>query len=110
MRATTLTPRSWPSRPTLATRTRPCSGRPAVASLAIFVEPPSGLAAEQTGFDHARQHGRRSVERFLEFLVEALGDGERGVEADEVGEVERPHRVVAALDHAGVDVLGTREA
>ena len=49
------------------------------------------------------------VERLLELLVQALGDGQRGVEADQVGEVQRSHRVVAALDHAGVDVVGGGE-
>src|SRR5215203_5784745 len=93
MRATTLTPRSWPSRPTLATRTRPCSiasvlaGSPdlwscitASSALRVVVEAAAGLASEEAGLDHARQHRRRRVQRLLELLVEALGDGLRGVE------------------------------
>ncbi len=77
--------------------------------IGVLVEPAAGLAAEQTGFDHPRQQRRRGVQRFLELLVQALGDGERRVEADQVGQVQRAHRVAAALDHAGVDVFGRGE-
>src|SRR3954453_11277774 len=109
MRATTLTPRSWPSSPTLATSTRPGEGS-AGASSRVVIEPPAGLAPEQPGIDHARQQWRWGVQRLLELLVEAVGAGERGVEADQVGEAERAHRVVAPLHHAGVDVVRGGEA
>src|SRR5262245_24676225 len=115
MRATTLTPRSWPSRPTFATSTRPCSLPCSLASmatssaLAVVVEAAAGLAPEQPGLDHAREHRWRGVERLLELLVEALGDSLRRVEPDQVGEVQRTHGVVAALDHADVDVVGRGE-
>ena len=42
-------------------------------------------------------------------VVHRVGDRLDGVEADHVGEGERAHRVRAALDHAGVDVVGRRE-
>ena len=37
------------------------------------------------------------------------GDGRGGVQADQVGQRERAHRVRAAGDHRGVDVLGGGE-
>ena len=52
---------------------------------------------------------RGRVERLLELFVHRVGDGLDGVETDEIGERQRPHRVRATLDHAGVDVVGRRE-
>ena len=42
--------------------------------------------------------------------VHRLGDGRDGVQADQVGQLERPHRVGAAQLHAVVDVLAGRDA
>ena len=41
---------------------------------------------------------------------QVLGDAQAHVEADEVGELERPHRVAVAELHRLVDVLGARDA
>ena len=38
--------------------------------------------------------------------VELLADRDRDVDADEVEELERPHRLAGALRHAGVDLGG----
>ena len=78
--------------------------------LGVVEEPAPALAAEQPGLDHAREQRRRRVERLLELGVHRVGDRLDGVEPDHVGERQRPHRVRAALDHAGVDVVGRREA
>ena len=71
---------------------------------------PPRLAPEKACFDHAREQRRRGVERLLELRVQAVGDRHRRVQADEVGQVEWAHGVVAAFDHARVDVLGGGEA
>ena len=49
---------------------------------------------------------RRREARVVEALVEHLHDVQADVEADEVGQLERAHRVVQADPGAGVDVLG----
>ena len=68
------------------------------------------LRPSRPGLDHPQQQRRRGVERLLELLVHRDGDGGGGVQADEVGERERSHRVVGAADHRGVDVLGRGHA
>ena len=50
------------------------------------------------------------MQRLLELGVQTLGNCQRGVEADEIGEVQWAHWVVAAFDHPGIDVLGGGEA
>ena len=54
--------------------------------------------------------GRWRQVRLLELLVERVGHGECGVEADEVGQGERSHGMRTADDHSGVDVLGAGKA
>src|SRR5690349_14787196 len=92
MRATTFTPRSWPSRPTLATRIRWLTLR---SPGGVVVEPATGLAAKQPRLDHPGQQRWRREQRLLELGVETLGHRHGGVQADEVGQAQRPHRVVA---------------
>src|SRR5262245_23515946 len=76
----------------------------------VVVEAATRLPTQQPRVHHARQERRGRVERLLELLVERLGHRHGGVEADQVREVQRAHRVGAALHHAGVDVLGGGEA
>ena len=42
--------------------------------------------------------------------MQDLHDREAGVEPDEIGEFERPHRVVGAEPHGGVDRLDIADA
>ena len=56
------------------------------------------------------QDARRPHVLLAEAVVEHAHDPEADVEADEVGELERAHRVVQADPRAGVDVLGRAEA
>src|SRR5690349_17830181 len=81
------------------------AGNRGAGSAVVRVEAAAGLAAEQPGVDHPAEEGRRRIQRLLELLVERVGDGLGGVEADEVGEGERTLRVRGAVDEAGVDVL-----
>ena len=72
----------------------------------VGVEPASGLLAEVARGDEVLEHPRRREVRLAEPLVEHPHDAEADVEADEVGELERAHRVVEPDARAGVDVLG----
>ena len=57
------------------------------------------------GQHHPLEQRRRREARLAELVEHDVGDGVRGVEADEVEQRERPHRVAAAELHALVDVL-----
>ena len=52
----------------------------------------------------------RCGERGAEGAGQVVGDAEADVEADEIGELERPHRVAVAELHGGVDVGGGGDA
>ncbi len=73
------------------------------------MEPAAALAAEQTRLHHPLEQRGRRVQGLLELLVEGFRDGRDGVQADQVGEFERAHRVGAAQFHSGVHVLGGGE-
>src|SRR6266404_5907756 len=79
--------------------------RPASTSW-IDVKPASGFLAQVTRLDQVRQ----DLGRFEPFLAEALVQNDHDpvadVEADEIGERERAHRVVEANLRSRVDVLG----
>src|SRR3954452_16353791 len=76
-----------------------------VASLvAVLIEALSGLRAEVPGLDQFL-HLRHDVEAVAERVVQVLRDVQDGVEAEHVGEEERPHRDgPGLLDHL-VDLL-----
>src|SRR5439155_3709752 len=78
--------------------------------LAVLVEPAAGLLAQQAAFDHAQQERRGRVQGFLELLVQRRGDRRRGVQPDQVDDLQRPHRMRAAQHHALVDDLGGGQA
>lgn len=52
----------------------------------------------------------RAVFRIAELVVEHFHDREADVQADQVAERERAHRVVRAELHGGVDALDRRDA
>src|SRR5688572_5359518 len=68
------------------------------------VEPLPGLLTELPLRDELAQDARRREARSVDGSREVLGDCEPHVEADQVGELERPHGVVVAELHRGVDV------
>ncbi len=76
----------------------------------VGVEALARLLAEVAGFDELEEHLRRAELVAAEAVVEHAHDAEADVEADEVGELERPHRVVEPDPGAGVDVLGGADA
>src|SRR6478609_8790939 len=98
-RAITLAPRSCPSSPGLATRIR--IGWSAVRSgsaltsfpLIMGEEPLPGLAAEPAGGDHATQQRRGPVLVLAQIVLQHLHDAETNVQADQVCQRQRPHRV-----------------
>src|SRR5215216_2888452 len=121
----TFAPRSCPSRPGLAIRTRigscrldaGCSfggtgsevcGRPIVTILAkslsvVLVETFPGFAAELAGGDETAEEWCRPVLVVAEVTLEDFEDVEAGIESDQVGEGERSHRVSHAELHHLVD-------
>src|ERR1041385_1453550 len=76
----------------------------------VLVEAAARLLAEVAGLHLLRQQGAGAVLGVLEAVEEDVEDGEAGVEADEVGQRQRAHRVVHAELHDGVDVLGCGHA
>ena len=71
----------------------------------VGVEAAAGLAAEQPGGDHLLEDRGRRVQAVAALLVHRVEDLVRRVEADQVEQRERAHRVAAAEAHRGVDVL-----
>src|SRR5919204_5460055 len=80
------------------------------ATSVIPVHAAPGLAAEPPGRDVAAQKRRRAVLVLAEVAVHDLAHGEADVEADEVGERQRPHRMVHAEPEHRVDVLRRPDA
>src|SRR5712691_11242088 len=96
-------PMSTPRRPaprSIGTPTMPIS-RGALASWGLFacvivVKAAPSFAAEVAGCDHLAQWCGRGKARFFELVEEDVGDIERGVQADEVEQGERTHRIAGA--------------
>src|SRR5438477_9173579 len=80
----------------------------AYLSAVVIVKASTRLPAELLGGDHALEEGNGRVVGVAELGVEGLDDGQRGVEADEVEQGERPHGEVAAALHGLVDVVAGR--
>src|SRR6266446_10086448 len=83
-------------------RNRPLAG--------IVVEAALDLAADPTGLDVLHEQRAWAILRIGQAFVQHLHHRKTGVEADEVGELERPHRMVGAELHAGVDRLDIADA
>src|SRR6185312_5308991 len=66
---------------------------------AIIIEAALRLAAEPAGLDIFHQQRARPVLRIRQAFIEHLHHRQTGIEADEVGELERPHRMVGAEPH-----------
>src|SRR5208282_3748851 len=71
----------------------------------IIIEAAPGLAAEPARLDIFHEERTGPILAVGKALVEDVHDGETGVEADEIGELERPHRMMGAKPHADVDRL-----
>ena len=77
---------------------------------AVVVEAALGFAAEPAGLDVFHQQRTGPVLGVGQALVQHLHHRQAGIEADEVGELERPHRMVRAEPHRGVDRLDRADA
>ena len=71
----------------------------------VAVEALAGLAAEQAGGDHLLEDRRRGVQAVAALAVHRVEDLVRRVQADQVEQRQRAHRVAAAEAHRRVDVL-----
>ncbi|MPL88776.1 hypothetical protein SDC9_34803 [bioreactor metagenome] len=77
---------------------------------AIVVEAAAGLAAKPARLDVFHQQRAGAVLGVRQPVVQHVHDRQAGVEADEVGELERAHRVVRAQLHRHVDRLHVADA
>src|SRR6476661_3870420 len=82
----------------------------AEAPVSVLVEAAAGLAAQPPGLDVAAQQRAGPVLVVPEPVVQHLHDRQAGVQADQVGQRQRPHRVVHAQPHYGVDRLAVAHA
>src|SRR5258708_35174803 len=87
----------------LSAPARNSSARRNRALARIIVEAALDLAADPTGLDVFHQQWTGPVLGIGQALVQHLHHREEGIEADEVGELERAHRMGGAELHAGVD-------
>ena len=71
----------------------------------VGVEAAARLATQQAGGDVLLEDRRRRVQAVAALLVHRVEDLVGGVEADQVEQRQRAHRVAAAEAHGGVDVL-----
>src|SRR5882762_1385676 len=76
----------------------------------VLVEAAADLLAEPARGDVLAEQRARPVLVVAELAVEDLGDREARIEADQIGELERAHRMVEAELHAGVDVARGAQA
>jgi hypothetical protein len=77
---------------------------------AVVVEAATGLAAQPAGLDIFHQQRAGPVLGIGQAVMQHLHDRQAGVEADEIGQLQRPHRVVGAELHGGVDRLDRADA
>src|ERR1700730_13226580 len=82
----------------------PSTGRQRLPA-AVIVEAAPDLAAEPAGLDVFHQQGTGPVLRIGETLVQHLHHREADIEADEIGQLERSHRMVGAEPHRRIDCV-----
>src|SRR5712691_862517 len=99
---------TWPSHvdrgPTMSRP--PASPLPWLALLpAVVIEPLAGLPTELPGHHHSLEQRRRGVAGFPVLVEHDLRHVHGGIEAHQVEQGERAHRVAAAELHGLVDVF-----
>src|SRR5579883_2887179 len=70
---------------------------------AIIIEAAAYLSAQPAGLDIFHQKGAGAVFGIGQPLMEHVHDREAGIEPDEIAERERPHRMIGAEMHGGID-------
>jgi hypothetical protein len=78
-------------------------------SAPVVVEPLAALAPEEPPLHHAAEQRRGGVHRFLELFVQRVRHRVGRVQADQIEQRQRTHRMSTAIHHPEVDVLGARE-
>src|SRR5262245_33345955 len=76
----------------------------------VLVETAHHLLAEPARRDVLAQQRARPVLVVTELAMQHLGDREAGVEADQIGELERPHRMIEAELDTGIDIARGAQA
>src|SRR5215471_14257755 len=77
---------------------------------AIIVKAAIGLTPEPAGLDVFHQQRTRPIFRVGQPLVQYLHHRQARIEPDEIGELERTHRVVRAKAHRSVDAVNGANA
>ena len=85
-------------------------GNQEIATESVLIEAFSALPAQFPREHHALEERRRGEHRVLVLVEHDVRDVVRRVEADEIEQRQRPHRVAAAELHALVDVLDRPQA
>src|SRR4051812_43446364 len=75
------------------------------ALIVVHVEAAPRFFAEPAGSDEILQQHGRAIFRIAELVLEHLGDRQHRVEADQIRELEWPHRVIEPEARAAVDVF-----
>jgi len=76
----------------------------------VVIKALPALLPEPPGVDHVAQQDTRAVLGVTRLGVQDLHDGQAGVEADEVGQLQGPHGNVGAVLHDGVDRIAVAHA
>ena len=85
-------------------------GPVAVAAWLVRIKTAAGLPSEVSGRHHPPKQRARPVLGIAQPVVQHVEDREADVEPDEVGERERPHRMVHAELHDRIDRFGRADA
>ena len=68
------------------------------------------LAAQPAGFDIFHQQRTGAVFGIRQAFIQHLHHRQAGIEADEIGQLQRPHRMIGAQPHGGVDRVDIADA
>src|SRR5215467_9255996 len=77
---------------------------------AVIVKTALRFAPKPPGFDIFYKQRTGPVFRISETFVQNLHDSEHGIKADEIGKLQRPHWVIGAKPHRGVNRFDRTDA
>lgn len=78
--------------------------------LGVVVEADAALLAELAGADHLLEQRMRTILGIAGLALEDFHDGEADVEADQIAESQRTHRMIGTELHGSVDAFDGGDA